>query len=215
MAKCCIFVNGNMKTQDFYKRQILEYELVISADGASNRLFEMKIIPDFIVGDLDSIKEKTLEFYKKQETTFIKFPSKKNKTDTEIAIDLAKEKGYIEITLFGFMGSRLDHMLGNIFMMYYADNKGLKLTLMDEDNVAYIINPGRFIIQGEKGRTVSFINFGIEARKISLEGFVYPLSNYDLELGSTRCISNILDSDEAVIELNEGKLIAILTNGEL
>ena len=73
MAKCCIFVNGNMKSQKFYKEKVLDYELVISADGASNRLYEIGIIPDFIVGDLDSINKVSYDFYKLKETKFIKF----------------------------------------------------------------------------------------------------------------------------------------------
>ena len=215
MAKCCIFVNGNMKSKKFYKEKVLDYELVISADGASNRLYEIGIIPDFIVGDLDSINKVSYDFYKLKETKFIKFPSKKDKTDTEIAIDLAKEKGYKDVTLMGFIGNRLDHMLGNIFMMYYADKQDLNLNLIDEDNMAWIISPGKTVIKKEKGRTISFINFGVDAKGISLTGFAYPLSNYNLQLGSTRCISNILESEEAIIELKEGKLIAILTNGKL
>ena len=61
MKKCCIFVNGNMKTSEFYKATASSHELLISADGASNRLFELGIVPDYIVGDLDSIKSEVEE----------------------------------------------------------------------------------------------------------------------------------------------------------
>ena len=215
MKKCCIFVNGNMKTSEFYKETASSHELLISADGASNRLFELGIVPDYIVGDLDSIKSEVEEYYKTQKTVFIKFPAKKDKTDTELAIDLAKDMGYSNITMLGFLGERLDHMLGNIFMLYYAQQLGLKLELVDENNKAWLITKGKAKILNEKGRTISFITLGDNAYGITLKGFAYPLDNYNLELGSTRCISNIVSEDEAEIELDIGKLIAILTNPEL
>jgi len=204
-----------MNNPEFYKELASSYELLISADGASNRLYELKIVPDYIVGDLDSIKIEVEEYYKTQKTTFIKFPAKKDKTDTELAIDLAKDMGYKNITMLGFLGARLDHMLGNIFMLYYAQQLGLDLELVDENNKAWLITKGKTKILNEKNRTISFITLGDNAYRITLKGFAYPLDKYNLELGSTRCISNIISEDKAEIELEIGNLIAILTNPEL
>ncbi len=215
MKKCCIFVNGTMKTPEFYKETASSCELIISADGASNRLFELEIVPDYIVGDLDSIKSEVEKYYKTKKTIFVKFPSEKDKTDTEIAIDLAKDKGYTDITMLGFLGERLDHMLGNVFMMYYAQQVGVRLQLLDENNKAWFVNEGKTEILNEKNRTVSFITLGENAYGITLKGFYYPLDNYDLNLGSTRCISNVIVEDKAEIELKKGKLIVILTDSKL
>ena len=51
----------------------------------------MNIIPDYIIGDLDSINQNIIEYYKSKSVKFEKFPTKKDETDTELSILLAKK----------------------------------------------------------------------------------------------------------------------------
>lgn len=99
--------------------------------------------------------------------------------------------------------------------MYIIILKNTEKNLDFFDKIKVSIFKIHFYSQKSGGRTISFITLGDNAYGITLKGFAYPLDNYNLELGSTRCISNIVSEDEAEIELEIGKLIAILTNPEL
>ena len=61
--KCCIILNGKINNYKFIKSKINneKYNYIICADGGANHAYEMEIIPDFIIGDLDSAKEKIRE----------------------------------------------------------------------------------------------------------------------------------------------------------
>jgi len=45
-------------------------------------------------------------------------PARKDQTDLELAVELALEKGARSITLVGGWGSRIDHALGNVELLY-------------------------------------------------------------------------------------------------
>ena len=44
---------------------------------------------------------------------------------------------------------------------------------------------------------------------ITLRGFKYPLTDKDIAIGTSLCISNELAADEAVITLQDGVLIVV------
>lgn len=89
--KICIFLNGTFENQDFYKKAAVEsFDKVIVADGAANICYKMKITPDYIIGDFDSIEQAVKEHFEKQEkTTVIEAPSQ-DTLDFQEAIWLAE-----------------------------------------------------------------------------------------------------------------------------
>ncbi|WP_276632030.1 MULTISPECIES: thiamine diphosphokinase, partial [Terrisporobacter] len=111
--KVCIILNGEIKNYDKTKEIILreKYDFIIGADGGCNHLYKMNIIPNFIIGDLDSINNDLVEYYKNKNVFFKKYPSHKDETDSEICIYLAKELKAEEIDFYGSLGGRIDHTL--------------------------------------------------------------------------------------------------------
>ena len=76
---------------------------VIAADAGADRLLKYNIIPDQVIGDLDSISDKAST---KLEEWIV---SNKNiqKTDLEKAVDFAFEKGATKVTIIGCLGVEL------------------------------------------------------------------------------------------------------------
>ena len=58
--KVCIVLNGSIndynKTKNIIKNQ--NYDYIIGADGGCNHLYKMDILPNYVIGDLDSINDK-------------------------------------------------------------------------------------------------------------------------------------------------------------
>lgn len=205
----CIFTNGDLKDESYYKNIVSNCGIIISADGASNALFKMGLSPDYLVGDMDSIEDKVLSYFKEEGKEVIIFPREKNQTDTEIAIDFAKDRGFKEVILLGALGNRIDHTLGNIGLLFYGREKSIEITIMDSKNKMYLLKEGGNILKTNKDQIVSFIAFAGDVKGITLKGFKYPLIDYDLQVGSSRCISNIAVSKEPSVEVKKGFLIAI------
>lgn len=214
MKKGCIVVNGDMKDFEFHKAAMEKCDFIVAADGAGNHLLKIGVLPDCLIGDMDSIKEEVYEHFWSKNIEVIVYPPQKDKTDTELAIDLMVERGYREALMLGVFGDRADHTMGNIYMMYYAWQKGLKLTMTDENNFLQLMSEGEWILDAKTGQTVSFLSMGMVAEGISLEGFEYPLTDYNLHLGSTRCLSNRAIQDCPKVKLRKGFLLVCLVHRE-
>lgn len=206
----CIFVNGDLKDRNFYKDIIGSCEIVVAADGAANSLIDIEITPDIIIGDMDSIDEKVYSYYEKKNVSMLRYPVKKDKTDTELAIDELAERGYKDALMMGFSGGRIDHMLGNLGMCIYADSIGIDLTLRDESTAIFLAQKGKTVIKAAKKSTISFISYGGPVQIKKLTGFEYPLEDYCLMPGSTRCISNAAKQDDPIVEIEYGSALVII-----
>jgi thiamine pyrophosphokinase len=201
-----IISHGSMKDFDYYKRIIEGCRPVICADGGVYYAKEIGITPDVIVGDFDSVDRETLASF--TGARVIRFPVRKDKTDTELAVDYAIEHGEKDIMLLGSSGSRLDHTFANIALLKTMLDRGVSGQIIDEHNRLFMITD--YARLEGKGLQVSLIPFGGKVTGITLRGFAYPLENETLDLGSTRGISNVLEQDFGEIYITSGILLVVL-----
>ncbi|MCH7973671.1 MAG: thiamine diphosphokinase, partial [Bacteroidetes bacterium] len=60
MKKCIIIANGKCPKKSELKYFVEQgYSTIICADGGANSALKLKINPDYIIGDLDSIEGST------------------------------------------------------------------------------------------------------------------------------------------------------------
>ncbi|WP_052636399.1 thiamine diphosphokinase [Peptoclostridium litorale] len=203
-----ILVNGAIDDIEFYKKELDGCDYVISADGASNVLYKMKKVPDVIIGDMDSIEEDAKSFFLEKGVEFKRFPSKKDFTDTELSIDYAKDIGADEVVLYAAVGSRIDHSLGNINLLYYMLKRGMQGRLVNEKNEVRITD-GKLVIEGRKGDLVSVIPVNGDAIGVTLTGLEYPLTDYTIEFGKTIGLSNVMVGESCRIEVKDGCIFVI------
>ena len=69
-----------------------QYTIIIVADKGLLAAYNLGLEVDFILGDFDSVPANLLSEYKNSASKILRFPSKKDKTDTEIALELALEQ---------------------------------------------------------------------------------------------------------------------------
>lgn len=171
---------------------------IICADGGFKLL--QNRIPDAIVGDFDSLD------YIPKGIPIIKHPSEKNYTDGELALRYAVESGYNNIVLYGGIGGRLDHVLGNIALLKLADTLGATAVIREKDLTLHYSSKD-FTLKTKKGETVSILPYGGKAIVEYSEGLYYPLIDLTLLPDDTRGISNIALGDTARIRLKSGEVI--------
>ena len=184
---------------------------IIAGDRGLEALYQLKMIPNHVVGDFDSVSPEILEFYKKQsQIIFHTFHAEKDNTDTDIALQLAIRLKSSKITIMGALGKRMDHTIANIHILKDALEANIPCQILDEHNRIYLINTS---IQLEKdkiyGKYVSLIPLTSTVEGLTLTGFKYPLHDYTLLIGTSLGISNEIVTDTAHIEMNNGILIVI------
>jgi thiamine pyrophosphokinase len=181
----------------------LTQPVLISADGVSNKLHQWKIIPDYIIGDLDSITPKALAYFKKKKVN-IKRVAEQEHNDFEKCIKYAISEKLKDITVIGYGGKRADHMLNNFSIMkrYY---KKCRIRFIDKDFEVFFA--GKNIEFNCKiGDTVSLMAMP-KAGGISTYGLQYPLKNESLEFGIREGALNKAVSNKVRIKVQKGDLV--------
>lgn len=205
--RAIIISSGNLNI-DIFKKIKKSDDIIICADGGARHLYKYNIVPDMIVGDLDSLNEEYVGYYEKLDVIFHKFPSEKDYTDTELAVEYGIERGATELILLGSTGTRLDHTLANIMLLYKLLNRSIKAKIIDDNNEIFIVN-NDIKIKKEENTYVSFLPIFQDCRGVSMSGFKYITDGVDFELGSTMGISNEVADGNGTIEIKQGISLVI------
>lgn len=105
-----LFIGGEGPRSELCKGLIKKGDLIIAADSGLLKAEDFGFKPDWIIGDMDSLEDLSrLSSYPKD--IILQYPVDKDYTDTELALQLAWEKGCTDITMVGGGGGRTDHLL--------------------------------------------------------------------------------------------------------
>ena len=77
------------------------YDTIIAVDKGLESLYLLKILPNHIVGDFDSVNKDIINFYNAKDIPVHKYNPEKDYTDTDIAIKLAISLNSTSITIIG------------------------------------------------------------------------------------------------------------------
>lgn len=210
-----LIVSGGYLESEFAYDYIKKHpcELIIAVDSGLKFFYEQGLIPDYIVGDFDSVKPEILHYFQSLEQkkpVILQFQPEKDETDTELAMRTAIEKGSKMIHLLGATGSRVDHMMGNVHLLGAAMKQGVECWMVDKHNRMRMIEYGITLKQQEQyGNYVSLFPFTEQVRGLTLTGFKYPLDHYTLECYHSLGVSNEIVEAKAEISFDEGVLLVI------
>lgn len=208
-----VFANGEMEKKSDAGELAVSADLIIAADGGANHCSRLGIIPDILIGDLDSIEQNLLESYTKNKVAIHRHPTRKNNTDLELALEHVLRCNATSLHIFGALGGRWDMSLANIFMLTDTRFEKIKITLSSHDCFMQILYPGKNMVQGETGQRISLLPVKEDVLDVCLEGFEYPLSRYNIYFGSSIGVSNILTKNYGSIKHRAGVLLCIFQNG--
>ena len=185
---------GKINAEDAY---------VVCCDGAYDWAKD-KVKINKNVGDFDS-----LSYVPVPPPTKI-YPKEKNFTDGEIAMDALFDKGVEEIEIYGGGGGREDHFLGNLHLLYLAHSRCVNAKMITENSVIFA-GSGRITLRGAKGATFSLLPFGGSVHIMGSTGckYAYPKK---IDYGECRGISNVVETNDACVEIAEDDCALIIVN---
>lgn len=218
--KKVLIVTGGRTDTDLVREVYEEYkpDVVIAADRGMMAAREIDIVPDYVVGDFDSGEAEVVRYFKSLFETHGKpivkaFNPEKDETDTELAISLALTLSPKDIVLLGATGTRLDHTLANIELLYKPLSGGVRTRIIDEHNVISIHDKDITIKRGEAfGEYFSLIPFTETVKGLSIKGAKYELENFFLSKGCSLGVSNEFEKDKVRISFSSGIVILFQTD---
>ena len=177
--------------------ELAKNALVIAADAGADRLLKFNIVPDWVIGDLDSVSDKAIT--KLEEWTITNKDIQK--TDLEKAVEYAFEKGVKEVVIVGWDGGRIDHTLAALGLAFNP-----KIKLIDDEFTVHCVN-GEKSIEGEENTLFSLI--AMPEARVSVTGARWNLDHEKLNMGGRGIHNEIGPSGEVTIECHSGNLLLI------
>ncbi|ADL51625.1 thiamine diphosphokinase [Clostridium cellulovorans] len=213
IEKVLVICGGDMPSQELLEAEIISSQYVIAADKGGEVLYKYKRCPDLLVGDFDSIDNKTIDYFKQRNTPIEKYPMEKDFTDGEMAVEKAIAMNPQEIVLLGCNGARLDHVFSSIGLLYKVLKSNIRAYIKNDNNTIFLsdrstcINPKKEYAD----RKLSVLPYGAEVTNLTIKGAKYPLNNFQLRIGDMLTVSNEFIGCQVDITFDSGILIIFLS----
>ena len=139
MGKSVVLIANGILQETEWMRPLLEAaDLIGAIDGGANYLYALDHLPDWILGDFDSI-EATTRCWSSGVLSY-QYPAAKDFTDLELGIQQALDDGATDITILGGTGGRLDQELGNLFLLFHPDYAHLPMRFVEPSQTTFAIH---------------------------------------------------------------------------
>jgi len=205
MKRCVIitaFVCGDIRSIC----DITQDDFILCADGGYELAKKEGIHPHVVIGDFDSMPEQDMEC-----DTCIHVPVEKDDTDTGLCLNYAIDHGYQDIFIVGGIGGRLDHTYANLQLLAKACDKGCHVIMADNQNQVMMLKNGTRTIPRKQGYKLSVFAYSPVCYGVSEKGVHYPLDRATLDHWMPLGVSNEFEAEEAVITVEDGCLLIILS----
>ena len=200
------FIGGEGPGNEALRIIARDAELLVAADSGLLAMEEAGLAPHWIVGDMDSLDDPA-RLDKCHPGRVLRFPADKDWSDTELALNLLKEKGCDEVWLAGGGGGRMDHLIAirSLFEREEGPDRWFpgteEIRCLGEGKVLNAALPPL--------SRVSVFPLGSVSYQAESSGLKWPLNNLSWEKGCFS-LSNIAPDGSFIIRSIRGRFMVIM-----
>lgn len=214
MKKCALVVgNGERPSPELFAELMADAPLLLCADGGANVVVELGAVPDFVVGDLDSVAKALQAELGPQK--ILRADADNTGTDLQKVLRYARQIGVESATLTGVTGGRSDHTLWNLSLLkVFANDMALRV-IDDYCEICLVAVEmpgagGRMRFRAALGQKVSLSPLGGPVCGVKTQGLKFALCGETLELGVRDGISNEVVCNPVEIGVESGDLLVFI-----
>lgn len=203
--KAFIYVGGKIDP-DFITEHPKGDDITVAADSGIRNALLLGDHIDVAVGDFDSFPERDIP----EDAEIVRLKPEKDLTDSQVAVEIALEKGADSFVIIGGLSGRLDHTLANLSILEDLTARDHYAIMTDGVSRVHFINGGSALIGRSGFKYFSLIAATDIAKGVSIEGAKYPLKNARLSRKNGGfATSNEIDGNCALISVKKGALFII------
>ncbi len=203
MGRCVIIGGADIGNYEYIKGCIKTDDFAIYCDSGLKHMEGLGVEPSLIVGDFDSFEDPHLDV----ET--IVLPCEKDDTDTVYGVREGIKRGFDDFLIVGAVGARLDHTLGNLYILSMLESLGKKGKIIDDYSEMELLTDEIGKID-DSFSFFSLVNITGKAKGITIKNAKYPLENAEITCNYQYGISNeVLPGKTSEVGLKEGGLLLI------
>lgn len=196
-----IICNGEMPPRHLIAPLLRRKPFIVCADGGANKVRPYGIIPDVIIGDLDSITDRTRQYF--SSVPILRDPDQET-TDLEKVLNFLLENRAGSAVVIGATGDRPDHTLANLSILLKYHRR-IALQYFDERCTIEVVHK-RAKFSTVAGQQISLVPMG-KCTGITTTGLKYPLKNESLAPGVREGVSNAALGTSVTVTVRTGPLL--------
>lgn len=177
-------------------------DLVVAADGAADHLLALGLMPDAIVGDMDSIRD--LAAFPE---AVIHRDEDENRTDCDKLLDYVAGLGGVAFTLGGIEGDRMDHSLASWISVARSV---LEPRIALRHGLGWLVKPGKPVRADCQPQALVSLLPLADSAGVWLEGVQWPVQGGSLAWHGLVSISNRALGSEISAHIESGLAVLIV-----
>ena len=199
-----IFTGGEGPKRAVIEDIVNSADITLAADSGWDLAVELGFEPDYFIGDMDSLTDKSAVGALPDERKFL-FPVDKDYTDTELALKHLEELGYSDIVLIGGGGGRMDHMLA--LCAVFGNETRPERWFTANEQIVYLAGERSF--ESRAGQHVSIFAAGGREAVVDTDGLRWNLNDHRLS-ADFFSLSNRSLGDRFRINVKKGAVLTVL-----
>lgn len=197
-----VLADGFPPPEERLRAERARADALVCADGGLRTAWAAGLVPDLVVGDLDSLPAWARE---RLPAGVIRHAPGAEDNDLEKALRAVYE-GWGAATEIALLGAgpdqgRSDHALANLGVLLAAPHR--RIQWVDAAGRMVALRDGRLTIDDAVGAILSVLPWSPDGATVSEVGVHYPLDEERLLLGG-RGVSNEIGDETAVVEVHTG-----------
>ena len=203
MKRCVIVGGADINNYEYIKDSLGDEDYIIFCDSGLKHMEGLGVGPSLIVGDFDSFEDPRLDV----ET--IVLPCEKDDTDTVYGVREGIKRGFDDFLIIGAVGARLDHTLGNLYILSMLQSFGKRGRIIDDYSEMELVTASPTMVD-DSFSFFSLVNITGKAKGVTIKNAKYPLENAEITCSYQYGISNeVLVGKTAEVSVKEGALLLI------
>ena len=199
-----IYTGGTVRTEAITEHPKPD-DLSIAADSGYHTAVALGERIDLLLGDFDSIgdvpRDSGIEIQQ--------VPAEKDYTDTQLAVEIAIDRGATDIIIIGGLSGRLDHTLSTLAILEELHARKIYGTVTDGQSRARYMKSSSTLIARSPYKYLSIIAADEVVKGVDIEGCKYPLKKATLRRCHQFAVSNEITGNVAFIAVKKGGVYII------
>ena len=207
--RAAIFLNGAPDSSGLIQDISGGADVVVAADGGARYALDAGVVPDLVVGDMDSLGEDLAREVEQRGASLERHQVRKDKMDGHLAVLAARQRGATTADLLCAAGGRFGALFAVPHILLAAERIGLRSTVVADWGRMFVIEARSLTVEGVPQDSISIFPLSGPATGVTLEGLVYPLEDARLEPGDTLGFHNELIGRVARVSVKKGALLVV------
>ena len=199
-----IYTGGAVRTEYITEHPKAD-DLCIAADSGYHTAVALGERVDLLLGDFDSIGS----IPRDGGFEISQVPAEKDYTDTQLAVEIAIDRGAEEIIIVGGLTGRLDHTLSTLAVLEELHARGLHGYITDGQSRAHYVKSSSTLVARSAYKYLSILAADETVKGIDIEGCKYPLKRATLRRRHQFAVSNEITGNVAFIAVKKGGVYII------